>query len=1205
MRVLGISAGNKESAVALVQSGQLRMALLQERVSRVHKDSAVPLAALRSVLTASGLTLDDIDAVAGNVSANQLRAAFGLAPRAAATLPRLPVGPLIGTSDGPEVHGLHHLSHAAFAYYTSGFERALVVTIDNSGDNDTLVAFAGEHGNLRRLQAIAPHPVPIGGVYEAVTRQLGFGEFGEGKLSGLAGYGTSDPVAAAELLAAVEPFAVSSAYLSNPHHPLQRLIRPAWLPWQQAHADLAATVQAAFETTILQLLQRLQQIYPCDNLCLGGGVALNCGLNGRIARDAGFARLYVPPSPGDPGNAAGIALLWAARSEQLLAGSEQVPARALPSASLGPAYPVAATAGWLHGLGLPFDDFSVSDPAGLAAAAASDLASAKVVGWFSGGSEFGPRALGHRSLLGDPRSIEVRNRLNDAKQRAHWRPVAPSIAAERANEWLLSAVDSPYMLIAMRARPHLLELAPAAVHIDGTVRAQTVHQQSNPAFHALLLAFAERTGLPLVLNTSFNQAGEPIVDSPQDALDCAQRCGLDVLYLDGLRVPLPPRQLQVAPPIDTKVAIIGEIAQGWRTELVRQTAIEVAQVLDQVLGQVLGQVRDGGGQSLHDPLCTGVLADPLPFALQFCASVTRPLHAKTTPSQQVLCTELPRPDSMTPAELAQCTLLLPWLGTAGMRALRLNLAPIRMGSASEIKLHMPGQPSLFDAQGLGTNLWQRHQQRLTEGLVGALWLLRSSQVTDVTVSGDFGHWHLRALTAGTRIEVRIDQSAQRPSVVVQAQRGSMSLDTHGELVLKVVRNGQPEVRRVHTGRDWTPFWQAVSQWRAGHPVTGIDPVLALTVADSVHSALVTWGQRHLSPRCQPPQTPPTPQAPQMPSAEQQRLVVPADEELAQQTRKQLQIQDFTLRLCAVASGLQAAASYENASTAAAQAVVDAAARLGLSAQVGQAYSAAWPAVRHDGPADRCTVHVAASARDLQALAADNLAYATATDAKQRSALARALGHSYGYPACCVQQFEVWQACALAAAYYPALALNTSAAFLALTNKRPPGAPLQHVPCSFGCTATAFRAEQTLTAALADVDRLRTLVLPLAAAAAFGDVTPADVEAFCGLARSPTAVAQALVACSAPLLYVDWRRYVVWLHGTAKVDGADRLRVQRGVAVPAAVLLGDAPSIAAAWRADPQLAALTTAAERQGVAAPQWTAEAVPQAWLLPFAGADS
>lgn len=439
----------------------------------------------------------------------------------------------------------HHLCHAASAFYPSPFDEALCLTIDAQGESASAMLSIGQGtriGVLRQLYA----PNSVGYLYACLTRYLGFGVGDDYKVMGLAPYG--DPTrfrAYFERMVQSEPdgsFAVDPSWLSylvvrdavcpaGALYPRSMVdtLGPPRLPDEplvQRHADIAAGLQEALERVVLRMLEHARAATGQRYLCLAGGVALNCTLNGKIARSGLFDRVWVQPAAHDAGTALGAALYG---YHELLGGERRAEARA--PVYLGPEFGNASLSRAILELG---QHIRCHRPADLHAATARALADGKIVAWFQGRSEWGPRALGHRSILADPRRPEMKDRVNAAvKMREGFRPFAPACLREHADAWfdLTGVGDSPFMLFTVPVREPRRPQIPAVTHVDGTARVQTVDRDDAPRFHALLRAFHDLTGVPVLLNTSFNVNGEPIVNSPQDAIRCFLGTRIDLLVI--------------------------------------------------------------------------------------------------------------------------------------------------------------------------------------------------------------------------------------------------------------------------------------------------------------------------------------------------------------------------------------------------------------------------------------------------------------------------------------------------------------------------------------------------------------------------------------------------------------------------------------------------------------------------------------------------
>jgi carbamoyltransferase len=557
--ILGISAFYHESAVCALVDGELVAAVAEERFSRVKHDAALPVEAWRWCLGRVGADVTDIEAVAYyERPAVKLERQRWAGPRkgdaepgwrdAAAAERAVREG--LGW-DGPFLEYPHHLSHAASAYYLSGFEAAAVLTADGVGEWATTGYGRGD-GDDVKLFAEVRFPHSLGLFYSTLTAYLGFRvNSGEYKVMGLAPYGEPRFFDRLRRVLRVEDgpgFELEMRYFdfvtgrrmwsAELEDLLGVMPRRPGEPLEAVHADLAASGQRLLEEVLLGKAGWLAGEVGSPNLCLAGGVALNGVANGRLLREGPFDRMFVPPAPGDAGGAVGAAML----AHRQLTGRRPAtgsPGAPLAAARLGPSWSVGDVAALLGAAGLEHRDHR-GDAAALVEETARRLAAGQVVGWFEGAAELGPRALGGRSILADPRDPEVRERLNRRiKRREAFRPFAPAVLAERAGEHFalgrLAPGDDANLLarFMLQTCPVRSPLAlPAVTHVDGSARPQTVDPATHPRFAALLAAFERLTGCPVLLNTSFNVAGEPIVDSPADALLTFAAAGLDALVLE-------------------------------------------------------------------------------------------------------------------------------------------------------------------------------------------------------------------------------------------------------------------------------------------------------------------------------------------------------------------------------------------------------------------------------------------------------------------------------------------------------------------------------------------------------------------------------------------------------------------------------------------------------------------------------------------------
>jgi carbamoyltransferase len=546
VNVVGISAFYHESACCLLAGGRLVAAAQEERFSRVKHDPRLPARAFRYCLAEAGLAIGQIDALAyyeepAAKLARQLWA--GIPEDAAADLPWLDAqGPLLALAEGLGFEGKiltfpHHAAHAAAAFLYSGFDEAAILTVDGVGEWATATYGHGRGGLIETFEEVC-FPHSLGLLYSTITAYLGFAvNDGEYKVMGLAPYGEPAFLPEMRRLVASGPggsFRLDLSYFDfvrgrsmfSPALPAL-LGRPPRLPEEEItpfHCDVAQSLQAILEELLLEKVAYLHRRVPCPDLCLAGGVALNCVANGRLLREGPFARLFVPPAAGDAGGCLGAAAL----AHVALTGER--PATALPHDFWGPGFAAGEIADLLAACALPALDFR-GRPEELVEAVVDRLERRQVVGWFHGRMEMGPRALGGRSLLANPMDPAARERLNRlVKKREAFRPFAPSVLADRAGDHFALDHEAPFMLETCAVRSPLA--LPAITHVDGSARPQTVDAAAAPRFAALLAAFARRTGCPLLVNTSFNVAGEPIVCTPVDALLSFGLSGVDVLVLE-------------------------------------------------------------------------------------------------------------------------------------------------------------------------------------------------------------------------------------------------------------------------------------------------------------------------------------------------------------------------------------------------------------------------------------------------------------------------------------------------------------------------------------------------------------------------------------------------------------------------------------------------------------------------------------------------
>jgi carbamoyltransferase len=537
MRVLGVNAVFHDPAAALVVDGEIVAAAEEERFNRrKHGKANVPFSAwelpeqsARWCLDHAGLRAEDLDAVAysyepalvpddvvakGDVAADGWE---GLRTLYAHRAPLFLRTVLPGLDPSVVRYVPHHVAHAASAYLAAPYADSSVLVLDGRGERASHLAGRARDGQLEVL-ASQELPHSLGLLYEELTAHLGFRRSSdEYKVMAMASYG--QPCFLGDFRELVRAdgdggFIVEKIDWDRFAPPLDREGA-----WTTRHADLAATVQTRLEQVLLDLAVWLHGRTGDRVLTMAGGVALNCVANSRLLREGPFDRLWVQPAAGDAGTALGAALHTAAAL-----GDRPQP---MGTAALGRGWTDAELEAHLVTARVPFER-----PADIADAAAAVLAADGIVAWFQGRSEYGPRALGHRSLLADARSERNLTRLNDVKGREQFRPVAPMVLAERAAHIFgAGPIPSPYMLFTHGVQPGWRERIPAAVHVDGTARIQTVDRDEEPLVARMLEAFERRTGVPVVINTSLNTAGRPMVDDPRDALECFGSSPVDALAI--------------------------------------------------------------------------------------------------------------------------------------------------------------------------------------------------------------------------------------------------------------------------------------------------------------------------------------------------------------------------------------------------------------------------------------------------------------------------------------------------------------------------------------------------------------------------------------------------------------------------------------------------------------------------------------------------
>jgi carbamoyltransferase len=583
--ILGISAFYHDSAAALIINGKIIGAVQEERFTRKKHDPSFPLNSIKYLLDEAGLILSQIDHIAfydkpflkferlletylakAPFGFKSFRMAIPLWLREKLFLKDLLVKKLTDLDKDIQgnrfLFGEHHLSHAASAFYPSPFNEAIILVLDGVGEWATSTVAIGRGNDIEIIKEIH-FPHSIGLLYSAFTYFTGFKvNSGEYKVMGLAPYGT--PRFKEFILKNIIDLKPDGSYrldqsyfnystgLTMTNRRFADLFKvpvrkPESEQLSQVHMDLAASIQAVTEEVVLNMTRALSQEYKIPNLCMAGGVALNCVANGKILKERYFKDIWIQPAAGDAGGALGVAeAVWYKELK-----NKRIPHKkdSMRGSYLGPKYSQLEIKSSLAKCGAVFKTFSEDE---MLEMVAHSLSEGKVIGWFQGRMEFGPRALGARSIIADPRSITIQKNLNlKVKFRESFRPFAPSVLREDVSDWFDFNYDNPYMLFVDRVHKDkvremteqekaLFGIAklnvtrsdiPAVTHVDYSARIQTVHKETNPIYHKLISIFKKKTGCPVLVNTSFNVRGEPIVLSPKDAFKCFMGTDIDMLVV--------------------------------------------------------------------------------------------------------------------------------------------------------------------------------------------------------------------------------------------------------------------------------------------------------------------------------------------------------------------------------------------------------------------------------------------------------------------------------------------------------------------------------------------------------------------------------------------------------------------------------------------------------------------------------------------------
>jgi carbamoyltransferase len=576
MNILGLNAYHGDASASLFVDGRLSSAMEEERFSRLKHQAGFPALAVQRALGHAGLSAADLDHIAISRDNNahlhkKLMFALSKGPSFAMLRDRLTnaskirdvkssVADLAGVAESglkAEVHRVeHHHAHMASAFFVSPFEEAALLSIDGFGDFVSTMWGRGA-GNRIDVDDWVEFPHSMGLLYTAITQYLGFGKYGdEFKVMGLAPYGEPEYLDGMRRLvkATKNGFELDLAYFV--HHSegvnmtwdagsptigdvfspkLEQLFGPRRQPGEPLgtkHQNLAASLQALLEEIVLGLLRQLAAKTGLTDLCMAGGVALNCTMNGKIQSETPFNRVYIQPAAYDGGTSLGAALYV---KHQIHGAPRDF---VMDHTYWGLEYTPEQCRAALDAHGLRYQQMA-DEP--LAAAAADLIAEGNIVGWYQGRFEWGPRALGNRSIICDPRSDRMKDVLNSRiKHRESFRPFAPSVLEERAGDWFEMAGPSPFMLMTCQVKQDQQARVPAITHVDGTARQQTVSKATNPKYWGLIHAFEKKTGVPIVVNTSFNE-NEPVVNTPDEAISCYLRNDMDVLVLGPYLVEKTPK----------------------------------------------------------------------------------------------------------------------------------------------------------------------------------------------------------------------------------------------------------------------------------------------------------------------------------------------------------------------------------------------------------------------------------------------------------------------------------------------------------------------------------------------------------------------------------------------------------------------------------------------------------------------------------------
>jgi carbamoyltransferase len=553
MYILGISCYYHDSAACLIRDGEVIAAAQEERFTRIRHDQEFPKRAIQYCLDFAGITAQDLDYVGfydkpfikfERILYTYLATFPKSLPSFLKAIPlwlqkKLWIPQLIRNEldyKGEVLMIEHHLSHAASAFLVSPFDEAAIVTVDGVGEWATSTIGSGKGEDIS-IQKEIRFPHSLGLLYSAFTYYLGFKvNSAEYKVMGLAPYGT--PVHYDKVLELITfddegGFKMNMKYFAYDYglrmtngrfnKLFGRPVRQPESKLEQFHMDVAASVQKVTEEIVLRMARHAHELTGSKNLCMAGGVALNCVANGRVLRETPFENIFIQPAAGDAGGAVGVATyIW-----HKLLGNKRT--WIWPHAYFGPSYSATEVKSYLDAVGAKYVELNEEQ---LLDRTTDDIIGQKVIGWYQGRMEFGPRALGNRSIIADARNPKNKDVVNmKIKFRESFRPFAPSVLEERVSDYFELGVPSPYMLLVAQVREEKREI-PSVTHVDGSARIQTVSRKDNRLYYDLIKRFDEKTGCPVIINTSFNVRGEPIVCTPREAYTCFMRTNMDILVVD-------------------------------------------------------------------------------------------------------------------------------------------------------------------------------------------------------------------------------------------------------------------------------------------------------------------------------------------------------------------------------------------------------------------------------------------------------------------------------------------------------------------------------------------------------------------------------------------------------------------------------------------------------------------------------------------------